>query len=136
MKTNRVLLSVGVVVLLLVIAAAGIIGTVLVLGTKAEAAPSQAKKNNQAIGSIRTDGQTIVCGPFHEPLVIAGVPVSYSEGYLSMQDGYMLEVAPFSFYSGKFMGLQIDPETREVTRSILVGDEDYYPCPQQTASGG
>ena len=107
--------------------------TVLILRPGGAEAASPAKQTNEALQNIRTNGQTIVCGPFHEPLIIAGVPVSYSkeEGYLKMQDGYMLEVEPFSFYANKYMGLQIDPDTREVTRSILVGDEDYYPCPQQ-----
>ena len=117
----------------LMVATAAVV-VIVIFAPSTEAAVSPAAQTNEALLDIRTTGQTIVCGPFHEPFIIAGVPVSYSkeEGYLTMTDGYMLEVAPFSFYSGKYTGLQIDPETREVTRSILVGDEDYYPCPQQT----
>ncbi len=121
---------------MLVVAVAAVVVTLVLAPVGAEAAPSQAKQTTEALLKIRTNGQTIVCGPFHEPFIIAGVPISYSkdEGYLKMQDGYMLEVAPFSFYSGKFTGIQIDPETREVTRTLLVGDEDYFPCPQQRAA--
>lgn len=132
-------LLVGITVALMVALMGGAVFVIMVIvPTGAEAAASPAAQTNEALLNIRTNGQTIVCGPFHEPLIISGVPVSYSkeEGYLRMQDGYMLEVRPFSFYGGKYMGLQIDPDTREVTRSILVGDEDYYPCPQQTAAGG
>lgn len=112
----------------------GAVITIVVLSPDGAEAANPAEQTNEALQNIRTNGQTIVCGPFHKPLIIAGVPVSYSkeEGYLRMKDGYMLHVQPFSFYGGKYTGLQIDPETREVTRSILVGDEDYYPCPQQT----
>ncbi len=125
---------VGGLVLMALMVATGVVVVILVLSPPgAEAAVSPAAQTNEALLNIRTNGQTIVCGPFHEPLIIAGVPISYSkeEGYLTMKDGYMLEVQPFSFYVGKYTGLQLDPETREVIRSILVGDEDYYPCPQQ-----
>ncbi len=127
----------GLGVLMTLMVAVGAAVVIVVLSPPGAEAASPAKQTNEALQNIRTNGQTIVCGPFHEPLIIAGVPVSYSkeEGYLKMQDGYMLEVRPFSFYAGKFTGLQIDSETREVTRSILVSDEDYFPCPQQTAGG-
>ena len=131
--SKKVWLFGGLGVLMALMSTVATVVIILVLAPGGAEAASQAAKTNDALESIRTDGQTIVCGPFHEPLIIAGVPLSYSkeEGYLKMQDGYMLHVEPFSFYSGKFTGLQIDPETRKVTRSILVGDEDYYPCPQQ-----
>ena len=131
-KKAKVWLFSGLGVFAALMVATAVVVVTVILTPSTEAAVSPAAQTNEALLDIRTTGQTIVCGPFHEPFIIAGVPVSYEEGYLTMKDGYMLEVAPFSFYSGKYMGLQIDPETREVTRSILVGDEDYYPCPQQT----
>lgn len=133
---KKTLIVAGIVAGVLAVVATGVFATILLIGLSGAEAASQAAKTNDALESIRTNGQTIVCGAFHKPLIIAGVPLSYSkeEGYLKMQDGYMLHVEPFSFYSGKFTGLQIDPETREVTRSILVGDKDYYPCPQQRAA--
>ncbi len=133
---KKVWLFAGLGVLMALMVGVGVLAVVLLIPAGAEAAANPAQQTNEALQNIRTNGQTIVCGPFHRPLIIAGVPESYSEGYLKMQDGYMLEVGPFSFYAGKYTGLQIDPETREVTRSILVGSEDYYPCPQQTSNGG
>ena len=134
--SKKVLILGGLGVLTALIMALGTVVAILILSPGAEAAVSQAARTNDALLKIRTNGQTIVCGPFHAPFIIAGVPISYSkeEGYLKMQDGYMLEVKPFSFYADKYTGIQIDPETREVTRTLLVGDEDYFPCPQQTAA--
>ncbi len=133
--SNKVWLFGGLGVMALIVAVATVV-TIVILSPGAEAAVSQAARTSEALLKIRTNGQTIVCGPFHAPFIIAGVPVSYSkeEGYLKMQDGFMLEVEPFSFYTGKYTGIQIDPETREVTRTLLVGDEDYFPCPPQTAA--
>ena len=113
--------------------AVGAVLTIILIIPGAEAAASPAAQINEQLGNIRTTGQTIICGPFHEPLIVSGVPISYSkeEGYLRMQDGYMLEVQPFSFYAGKYTALQIDPDSRTVTNSLLVSNEDYYPCSRQ-----
>ena len=115
--------------ILAVLVSAGVAAFVL-YATSAEAAPNPAAQTSDALGRIRTTGTTIVCGAFHEPLIVAGVPLRFEENFLIFEDDYRLAVVePFSFYAGKYLGLQFDPDTREVVRSILVGDDNYYPCP-------
>ncbi len=114
---------------------AAVIATVfLVRPAGAEAAPSPAAQTTEALAQIRATGATIVCGNSHSPRILAGVPVRFEENFLFFKDGYQLYVKePFSFYSGKYHGFQI--EDGVVTQSLLVGSEDYYPCPINNSGG-
>jgi len=95
-----------------------------------ETNPVEASVSQPALDTIQgeiTDHNTVICGQFHEPLAVAGVPKSYSSDGIVFQDGYVLatDVSP-SFFLGKYGAFTIFE--REVRQYAIVTDAGFDLC--------